>query len=297
MEFIWHIIIMICVWLPGSLSYTLVFGRGKILHFGPVALSLAATYGTFLTIAATESYALGILVGVLIAIFMSLLFAALSFRLDMESFGIVSIAMHLMVLAIILNWNALTRGALGLPNIDRAPLPNDLGSLAFVLFLIAAACVACMWALSRSSFGRALTALAEQEHVAGALGVSRKRIYTLTFLCAGLINIIGAILSTQYFGLLHPNDFLFSSVIFYIMLVVAGKPGSILGVTLSTILLVSLREGIRFIQVPQWTDIGWILAPIPSAVLGPSRLILFGVILFVAVWVRRDTLFPQKRII
>lgn len=297
MEFLWHIIIMICVWLPGALSYTLVFGRGKILHFGPVALSLAATYGTFLTIAATESYALGILVGVLIAVLMSLLFAVLSFRLDMESFGIVSIALHLMVLAVILNWNTVTRGALGLPNIPRAPLPQDLGSLAFVLFCIAAACVAFLWAISRSSFGRALRALAEQEHVAGALGVQRKRIYTLTFLCAGLVNIIGSIFSTQYFGLLHPNDFQFSSVTFYIMLVVAGKPGSILGVTLSTSLIILLREGLRFVKIPIFSAVGVGWVPIPSGILGPSRLILFGVILFVAVWVRRDTLFPQKRTI
>ena len=66
------------------------------------------------------------------------------------------------------------------------------------------------------------------------------------------------------------------------MAVVAGKPGSVLGVTFSTVLLVLLKEGLRFL-------------PLPTAVLGPVRLLLFGIILLVAVYVRRDTLFPQQR--
>lgn len=66
------------------------------------------------------------------------------------------------------------------------------------------------------------------------------------------------------------------------MIVVAGKPGSVLGVTLSTILLVLLRESLRFL-------------PLDPTMIGPVRLLLFGLILFAAVWVRRDSLFPQQR--
>ncbi|PIR52818.1 hypothetical protein COU76_04710 [Candidatus Peregrinibacteria bacterium CG10_big_fil_rev_8_21_14_0_10_49_10] len=66
------------------------------------------------------------------------------------------------------------------------------------------------------------------------------------------------------------------------MVIVAGKPGSVPGVTLASILLISLKEALRFV-------------PLSPAVLGPVRLILFGLILFGAVWWRRDTLFPQER--
>ncbi len=66
------------------------------------------------------------------------------------------------------------------------------------------------------------------------------------------------------------------------MIIVAGKPGSVLGVTLSTILLILLKEGLRFVS----------LAP---SILGPVRLILFGMILLAVVYWRRDTLFPKQR--
>lgn len=36
---------------------------------------------------------------------------------------------------------------------------------------------------------------------------------------------------------------------------------------------------------------------IPAEVLGPVRLLLFGILLLAAVWYRRDTVFPSKRMI
>ncbi len=40
---------------------------------------------------------------------------------------------------------------------------------------------------------------------------------------------------------------------------------------------------------------GWVFAPLLSSVLGPMLLMLFGTILFGAVWLRRGTLFPVER--
>jgi len=90
------------------------------------------------------------------------------------------------------------------------------------------------------------------------------------------------VLFPQYIRLLHPNDYLFPALIFYVTCVVAGKPGSVIGVTLATTLLVLLKEALRFV-------------PLSASVLGPLRLILFGMILFGVVYWRRDSLFPEQR--
>ena len=78
------------------------------------------------------------------------------------------------------------------------------------------------------------------------------------------------------------DAFGYSALVFVVMIVVAGKPGSVIGVTISTFLLIVLQEALRFV-------------PLASSVLGPMRLILFGLILFIAVYIRRDTLFPKER--
>ena len=127
-----------------------------------------------------------------------------------------------------------------------------------------------------------MTALAEHDWHARALGISRARTHTTAFLIAGLAAASANVFYPQYLHLLHPSDYTFPFLIFFVMAVVAGKPGSVFGVTLSTILLTLLKEAIRFL-------------PLPISMIGPMRLLLFGLILFAAVWWRRDALFPGQR--
>lgn len=282
MAFFWHIIILIGTWLPGALAYSMIFGKGKILHFGPAGVSLATAYATFIVLESTHTYPLAVVAGASMALCCSLLLTWLSLRMEPDGFGILSIAFHLMILSVVLNWSSLTRGALGIPRLPRAPFPESQASFGVLVVVVCILSVAALFWIDRSKYGRQLQALAEQPWHAGALGIRRSRVHLIAFLICGAASIIDTLIYHQYIGLLHPNDYQFMGLTFFIMLVVAGKPGSILGVTLSTVLLVTLREMLRFV-------------PIPSEVLGPLRLILFGLILFIAVWLRRDTLFPKAR--
>lgn len=284
MNFYWHLLFIVANWIPTILAYNLIFGKGKVLHFGPAGVVLVSAYASVLTLQATGSFVLAFLAGLAGATIISALFAWLSFRLEPDGFGILSIAVHLMILAIVLNWTSLTRGALGIPHIPRMPLLGSLPAIALTMTAVAALWIMFMLWLDRSSFGRQMAALAEHEWHAQSLGISRTRIHLIAFLIAGIAATIVPLFYVQYVGLLHPNDYLFPVLIFYVMCVVAGNPGSVWGVTLSITLLTLLKEGLRFV-------------PIPISIRGPMLLILFGLILFAAVWWRRDTLFPQRRTI
>ena len=284
MSFLFHLLSVIAIALPAQLGYTFVFGRGKILHFGPLGVSVIAAYGTFLTLNSTGSFLLGLCVGVAMAVIFSLLFAWLSFRLDPDGLGIMSIAVHLTLFTIVINWTSFTRGALGLPRIPRLPFAESAASFAlFTTF------IACLWILlflwlDRTKLARQVSALAEGEWHAKALGISRIRAHLIAFIILGLTLASDNFFYAQYYHLLHPSDYYFPAFVSLLMIVVAGKPGSTLGAIIATILLTLLKEGLRFL-------------PFPSTVLGPLRLMLFGVILLGAVWIQRDTLFPRKRTI
>lgn len=282
MNFFWYILFVITNWFPTILAYNLIFGKGKILHFGPVGVMAVSAYASVITLQMTGSVILAFFAGLCGGVLLSLLFAWLSLRLEPDGFGVLSLAVHLMILAVILNWNSITRGALGIPGIQRLPLFQTPVTAAMTMTVIAIFWLLFMILLDRSSYGRKLEALAEHEWHAAALGISRARIHTIAFLIGGLAAAIGALTWYQYIGLLHPNDIHFPLLILYVTMVVAGKPGSVLGVSLSIVLLTLLKEGLRFL-------------PLDPSVLGPVRLILFGVILFGAVWWRRDTLFPRQR--
>ncbi|MBI5155965.1 branched-chain amino acid ABC transporter permease [Candidatus Peregrinibacteria bacterium] len=282
MTFLIHILIVLCVSLPHQLGYNLVFGKGKIFHFGPLGASLLAAYGVFLSLPFTHSYFLSFFIGWSLSLLLSALYAWLSLRLEPDGLGVMSIALHLGILSLILNTGNITRGSMGLPNIPRMADLDTQGQFVAVVIGVAIAWILLLWLLEHSAFGRRLAALSEHTWHAAAVGIDRARTHLVAFLILGTGAAITNTLFHQYIRLVHPSDFAFSYFIFMIMVTVAGKPGSVLGVTLSATLLTILREGLRF-------------APLSPDLLGPVRLILFGLILFVAVYWRRDSLFPQQR--
>lgn len=283
MSFFVHLITVTCIFLPTIVGYNLVFGKGKVFHFGQIGLQLTAAYPMWLMIVLfNHSPVLGVLVSLGFAFVTALVLAWLSFRLDPDGLGVMSIAVHLSALNIVLNWQSVTRGALGVPHIPRLPFLVDNEFFAVFVFLIALLWCSIVWRLDRSWFGRALQALSEHEWYAESLGVERKTIHIGAFLVAAGGALITGLLLPSYLYLLSPTDFMFPAMIFIVMCVVAGKPGSVGGVVLATVLLMTLKEGLR-------------LLPLSPGLVGPIRLLLFGLILLGAVWYRRDVLFPPQR--
>lgn len=282
MNFFLHVLATIGFTLPHALGYNVVFGRGKIFHFGPVGVSLATAYTVFVTQGATGSLFAGIAAGAVMAAVLSLFFSWLALRLDPDGLGVLTIAAHLMLLTIVLNAQSLTRGALGIPGIPRPEFLQGLGAFAFVALAISAVWAGVLWRLDRGPFGRQLAALAEHAWHAQAVGIDRWRVQTAAFLLAGFGALLSAVLFPLYLGLLHPNDYRFDGFMFFATAVIAGGSGSVRGVVLSTALLVTLKECLR-------------LLPLPLLLIGPLRLAIFGAVLFIAIALRRETLFPPVR--
>ncbi len=281
-QFLLHLLAIAAMTLMHAAGYNVVFGRAKILHFGPITSSLIAAYSIYLTLLKTGSWWLAGAAGLVSVLLLALLFAWLHTRLPADAFGVFSIAMHAATLTIVLNWNELTRGALGLSGIPRLPSLHTPAMFAAVTLLISAIWLSILWTIDRGAFGRKLRALAEHPWSAAALGMSPFRLHLQAFVLAGIGAFLSSLFFQQYLYLVHPSDFAFLYVPFYVMLIITGTPGSVVGVTLSTVGLILLRETIRFL-------------PISATLVGPVRLILFGLILFLAVWWRRNSLFPVKR--
>ena len=282
MNYALHILIMACVLSLANLGINLVLGRGKILHFGPVGVSVFSAYATYITLQTTHSYLAAAMLGFTATMLISAVFAWLSLRLDGDAFGILSIAMHLAIIAIILNWTELTRGTLGIPRIPRLSGLETLPAFAFVIVVVTLCYTFLMLWIDRGPIGRSLGALAENRFHAEALGINRNAVTLQAFLIAGIGAFLGNFFYPQYIGLLHPNDYLFPALVLDIMCVIAGGPGSVLGVLSATFLIAVLQECMRFL-------------PIPLGIVGPLRLVIFGCILLIAVYVRRDTVFPKPR--
>jgi branched-chain amino acid transport system permease protein len=285
MQYLFHIFIVSAQTCMVTAGYNVVLGKGKILHFGQDAQSIVAVYTFWVLVAIHHvSFPAALFVATIATLVVSAFLAWLSFRLEPDGYGVMSIAFHLAALSVVLNWQSVTRGALGISPIPRGPLPQSVEGFAAVAIGVALLWVLFLWWLDRGSFGRRLSALSEQLWYGQSLGISRKRVHLIAFLLSGIGSLLSNIFHPAYIYLLNPLDYQFPSLIFLLTCIVAGGPGRVWGVAIATTILVALREGLRFVDLP--TD-----------VLGPLRLLLFGVILLAAVWWRRDTLFPKQRTI
>lgn len=283
MTFLIHILTGIAINLLLIPSYNLIFGKGKVLYFGYQGQALLSAYMVFVPYMLFDlSFPMSFAIGVAGTIVVSLVFSVISLRLDDDAFGVMSIAMHLSILAVVLNAQSLTRGALGIPRIPKPVFADDPVSFCLLSVSVAVFWLMGVWWLDRGAFGRKLSALSAHPWHAAALGISRPFVHHVSFLVASIGSLISVTLFSMHLHILNASDYTFVFMVFYVMVVVASGPGKFWGSVFGTAALILLKEGLRF-------------APLPHSVLGPVRLLLFGLILFIAVWYRRDTLFPKQR--
>lgn len=282
-----HLAITIALYLLLAQSLNLALGCGQLFNLAHVAAYAIGAYTTaLLATRAGESFWICSGASILVSGCFALLVGAIARRLSSDYLAIGTMACAAIVSALLVNWRSLTNGVLGITGIPRpdpfgAALINNLDFLALI-GVTSCAIQGLYLLLFRGSFGRALRAVAENEHVAASLGEDtqqiRLQVVVLSSATAGLAGSFFA----YYLSYIDPSSFTFAEMIFLVTIVIVGRPGSFLGAIGATIFLVLLPEPIR-------------LLPFASNHLGPLRQLLYSSILFLVIWWRRDALFPPQR--
>lgn len=128
--------------------------------------------------------------------------------------------------------------------------------------------------LKRSSLGRAMISVREDEFAAQAMGVNVARIKVLAFMMAAFFAGIAGGLSAHQVGFnISPRDAGFQRSLDYVLMTVLGGRGSITGVMLAAILLTVLPEALR--DFDQYRLIVYALVLIGMMLLRPQG--LFGI--------------------
>jgi len=160
-----------------------------------------------------------------------------SLRLRGDYLAIVTLGFGEIIRVFILNIDAVG-GARGLGGIPR--LANF-----FWIYLFAAATIAVVSRIVRSSFGRTLIAIREDEIAAEAMGVNTTRTKVISFVVSSAMAGVAGGLFAHYLMYLHTNSFTFIKSFEIIIMIVIGGLGSITGSVLGAILYIGLTEGLR----------------------------------------------------
>ena len=255
MEYLLHILILICIYIILSESLNLIAG-----YTGLLSIAHAAFYGVGAYVAALMGLNLHtpFIVNVLCAVILSGLLGALvgipALRIRDDYFVIATFAFQVITFSVLNNWVSFTGGPMGLPGIPR---PTILGltissHLGFLL-LIGFFCALILWISHRivqSPFGRVLKSIREDEVLALATGKNVAAHKVLVFVIGAGMAAVAGVMYAYYISFIDPTSFTVMESIFIISIVIIGGAGSLWGPVIGALVLVILPEALRFVGMP-----------------------------------------------
>lgn len=256
MEYIFHILIMLNIYVMLVLSANLTIGMANLLTMCQAAFyGIGAYIGTFFLMQFNLPFVVIALVVMLLTGLFSWLVSYASVRLKGDYFVIATMGFQLIVYTILYNWTDVTRGPYGIPGIPGIKLLGlfELSGVYayFALSLVVAAIVVLvLYRLVKSPFGRTLNAIRADETMVQALGRDTVAFKAWAFLISAAVAGLAGVIYASYVSYIDPTSFTLDESIFILSALFIGGIGNIKGPILGALFVVLLPELLRFVGLP-----------------------------------------------
>ena len=203
-------------------------------------------------------FALAILNGGTLAALVSYLVGLPLLRLGSDYFGIATLGFAVMVYTALQNSDLVIetmKGARGMVAIPPwTTWPWVFGVLALLLIV--------MRNLLRSSHGRAIISVREDEIASQSMGVDVTQLKNLAFTVGGFYAGVAGALYAHLYGFLHPSTFNTIKGFDPLIIIVFGGLGSMTGTVLASLMFALVIEGLRVLLPQGFEDWRFVIYPI-----------------------------------
>lgn len=239
-------------WLYGmlALSLTLVAGTAGQMSLGHAGLLAIGAYASaLLAQRGGLPFELALLGAAVISSVLAVLLIFPAFRLRGHYVAIATLGVGEIVSLVILNWDGLTNGPVGLngippPSVGGIPLLSNEAIYWLALGLL----LGLVWLqlrLSRSHLGRTLRAIREDEVAAQAYGIDLNRYKALAFGVSGFAAGTAGALTAHLYSYVNHETFNGAISILALTMVILGGLGNVVGAVLGAVVLIGLPEVFR----------------------------------------------------
>lgn len=185
-------------------------------------------------------------------------------RLSGSYLAVITLAFSKVVEMIVLNWNSVTNGPLGVRNIPRPKLfgwelTTANGGFYWLMLVLAAAAVLVSLRVVNSKFGRAVKAIKEDELAAKLMGVHTAAVKVQTIALSGAMAGMAGAFYASMNRYIDANTFNFDISMTILCIVIFGGLGSIPGMIVGSILLISFPEVLRSLSDYRFVVYGLLL--------------------------------------
>lgn len=258
MEYLINLAILFCIYGTLALSLNMVVGMAGLL-----SLAQAAFYGIGAYAAAIGMTELGLgffstlLLGMLANGILAFVVGKILSRFQGDYYAIVSAGLSVIVFSVLLNWKDLTNGPLGIFGIPKPEIGSFrlVSNFSYLVLCLAAVALSCgIYVLfDRSSFGRTLKALREDEQLTRLQGYNTKHFKSIVFVVSAMMSGIAGAMFASYISFIDPSTFQLKEGIFLFTIIIVGGLSSAKGSIAGALILISLPEVLRFIGMPYET--------------------------------------------
>jgi len=275
------VVLTICIFsfllAMAAVSFTLVFGfTGQLSMFHAAAFGLAS-YVTYLFVSRAHlPFWIALGPAMAMTVLLSLVVGTICFKFKLKAFyfAVVTLAFSELTRLLVLNWNDLTNGTLGLLVLEKptvwVPGSGVLrieGTIAWYYLSLAGLIltVGVCWLVLRSWIGRCFAAIRLDEDLAQTLGVDIFRYKLLSFTIANLLAALAGSFYGFYTGYIEPSYLSINQGLDIIAMVLLGGRLSLSGPIVGAFVLTGL---------PHLIELS-----------GEVRAMLYGVILILSILV------------
>ncbi len=247
-----------------ALSVTLVTGMAGQTSLGQAGFMAIGGYASALLVMRVGvPFELALLLAALSAALVGSLLMTPVFRLRSQYMAIATLGVGEIVNQVILNWDAVTGGALGL---SRIPPPTFLGApiiaprdvyWATLVLLVAGGLLA--WRMAEAHLGRTWRAIRDDEVAARAFGVNLARYKWLAFLASGFIAGLSGAFTAHTYSYINHETFAVNTSILALTMVILGGMGNLAGAVLGALALTAAPELLRAVADYRYLLYGLVL--------------------------------------
>ncbi len=278
MNYIFHLLIMIGIYLILTYSVNLILGFS-----GLMSLSAAAFYGigaysyTLLIMKFNIPFLLALLFAIIFTGFIAYLISFPALRFKGDVFVLTTLGFQIIIYSILYNWISLTRGPYGIPGIPKPHIFNmeitEIWQFLIFTIIFLIITVYVIFKIYNSPFGLALKSIRDNAIAAQSLGKPINKYLRLSFTISSALSAISGVLYATYVTYIDPTSFTLSESIFIISILMIGGSGNKKGPFLGTLLMILLPEALRYLGLP-------------DAIAANLRQIIYGLLLIVLMFFR-----------
>ena len=286
MEYAFHIVIMLNVYIMLVLSANLTIGMANLLTMCQAAFyGIGAYIGTFFLMQFHIPLVAIIAIVSLVTGLFSFIVSYASVKLKGDYFVLATMGFQLIVYTILYNWTSVTRGPYGIPGIPGIRILG-LWELSGVYAYLAISIVLAMVVvllfnnLHGSPYGRELRAIKADELMVQSMGRNTVAAKAWAFFISAAVAGVAGVVYASYVSYIDPTSFTLNESIFIISALFIGGIGNVKGPIFGALFVVLLPELLRFVGLP-------------DAIAANLRQILYGLTLILVVYFRPQGLFGK----